>query len=252
MKIQQRMVTIEPKDLIGHTFLKDSEEDGQRFRAQVVRAIVDKEYNIKKGPKYVKAICKVPNSTFDELFTYNEILDHIERDSNDADCNTEQLYKFRCITAHQGPPRTSDSDYKESTYNVIVKWETGETTHESLDMIASDDPVSCAEYAIKHDLLTTTGWKRFRSYSSNQSWLKRIINQAKAQSYRRELFWKFGVLVPRTYLQALDFDKKNGNTKWKDAEATEMRQLLEYPTFVDKGKDDETLIGYKKIRPYDI
>ena len=45
--VKQRMVTIDPKDLIGRTFLKDSEEDGQRFRARVVRAIVEKEEDLK-------------------------------------------------------------------------------------------------------------------------------------------------------------------------------------------------------------
>jgi hypothetical protein len=35
------MVTIDPKDLIGRTFLKETEEDGQQFRALVVRAIID-------------------------------------------------------------------------------------------------------------------------------------------------------------------------------------------------------------------
>jgi hypothetical protein len=39
--IKRRMVTIDPKYLIGRTFLKDTEEDGQRFRARVVRAITD-------------------------------------------------------------------------------------------------------------------------------------------------------------------------------------------------------------------
>jgi hypothetical protein len=41
--VKQRMVTIEPKDLIGRTFLMDSEEDGQRFRACVDCAVVDKK-----------------------------------------------------------------------------------------------------------------------------------------------------------------------------------------------------------------
>jgi hypothetical protein len=42
------MVTIEPKELIGCTFLKDSEEDGHRFRARVVQAIVGKEHELKQ------------------------------------------------------------------------------------------------------------------------------------------------------------------------------------------------------------
>ena len=188
----------------------------------------------------MRFICEVPNSAVDEIFTYNEIIDHIEKDNNDIDNDTEQLYKFRCISAHQGPLRTSDKDYKGSTYNVLVEWETGETTYEPLDLIASDDPVTCAEYAMKNNLLDTPGWKRFRRYAKNEKKLKRMISQAKLKSYRREPFWKFGVLVPRTHKQALEIDKKNGNTKWQDAEATEMQQLLEYQTFVDKGKGGES------------
>ena len=160
--VKRRMVTIDPKDLIGRTFLKDSEEDGQRFRARVVRAVLDNKDSMKNDPSYLKFICEVPNSKVDEMYTYNdEILDHIERDKQDIDDDTEQLYKFQRIAAHQGPLRTSDRDYKGSQYNVLVEWETGETTYEPLDLIASDDPVTCAQYAKQHGLLDTEGWKRF-------------------------------------------------------------------------------------------
>jgi hypothetical protein len=246
--VKRRMATIDPKDLIGRTFLKDTDKDGQRFRARVVRVLVEKEEDLKKGPEYMKFICEVPNSNVDEILTYNEILDHIEKDNNEIENDTEQLYKFRCITAHQGPLRSSDKDYKGSTYNVLVEWETGESTYEPLDLIGSDDPVTCAEYAIKNDLLETPGWKRFKRYAKNQKKMNRMINQAKLASYRREPFWKFGVLVPRTHAQAFDIDQKNGNTLWQDAEATEMRQLLEYNTFVDKGKGGIPPAGYKRIR----
>jgi hypothetical protein len=109
--VKCRMVTIDPKDLIGRTFLKDEEEDGQRFRARVVHGVIDKEDALKKGHEYMKLICEVPGSTVDEIFTYNEILDQIEKDNNDLEYDTEQLFKFRQITAHQGPLRTSDKDY---------------------------------------------------------------------------------------------------------------------------------------------
>jgi hypothetical protein len=46
----------------------------------------------------MKFICKVLNSKFDEMFTYNKILDHIEKDKDDNKNDTEQLYKFRRIT----------------------------------------------------------------------------------------------------------------------------------------------------------
>jgi hypothetical protein len=92
--VKKRMVTIDPKDLIGLTFLKDAEEDGQRFRVRVVRAVVDREEELKKGSEYTTFICEVPNSTVDKIFTYNEILDHIEKDNIDIESDTEQLYKF--------------------------------------------------------------------------------------------------------------------------------------------------------------
>jgi hypothetical protein len=95
----------------------------------------------------MKFICKVPNSNVDEIFTYNEILDHIEKDNSDIESDTEQLFKFRRIAAHQGPFRPSDKDWKGSSYNMLVEWETGETTYEPLKAIAADDTVTCAEYA---------------------------------------------------------------------------------------------------------
>jgi hypothetical protein len=101
--------------------LKNEEEDGQQFRARVVRAVIDKDDALKKGHEYMKFIFEVPGSTVDEIFTYNEILDHIKKDNNDLENDTEQLFKFCQITAHQGPLRTSDKDYKGSTYNVLVE-----------------------------------------------------------------------------------------------------------------------------------
>jgi hypothetical protein len=54
--VNRRMVTIDPKDLIGRTFLKDSEEDGQRFRARIVRAVLENEDSMKKDPSYLKFV----------------------------------------------------------------------------------------------------------------------------------------------------------------------------------------------------
>jgi hypothetical protein len=77
----------------------------------------------------------------------------------DIESDTEQMYCFRRISAHQGPLRTSDRDYIGSTYNILVEWESEETTYEPLDIIAKDDPVSCAEYTKRNGLLDTPGWK---------------------------------------------------------------------------------------------
>jgi hypothetical protein len=77
-------------------------------------------------------------------------------------------------------------DYKGSTYNVLVAWETGESIFEPLDLIASDDLITCADYAFKHNLLGELGWNRFRHYTRNKNKLGRIVNQTKVRSYCRE------------------------------------------------------------------
>jgi Reverse transcriptase (RNA-dependent DNA polymerase) len=71
---------------------------------------------------------------------------------------------------------------------------------------------------------------------------------SEAKENRRDPFWKFGVLVPRTRAPAVEINKKNGNTHWQDALVTEMKQLLEYNTFVNKGKGGTPPAGYKRIR----
>ena len=47
----------------------------------------------------------------------------------------------------------------------MVEWENGEITTEPLNLIAADDPVTCAIYAKDNDLLSLPGWKRFKSTS---------------------------------------------------------------------------------------
>ena len=54
------------------------------------------------------------------MYTSNEILDHIERDKQDIEDDTEQMYTFRRISAHQGPLRTSDKDYNGSRYKQCL------------------------------------------------------------------------------------------------------------------------------------
>jgi hypothetical protein len=75
-----------------------------------------------------------------------------------------------------------------------------------------------------------------------------MINQANLWNYRQDPLWKIGVLVPRTHAPAVAIDQKNGNTLWQDAKAREVKQLLEYNTFIDKGNGGTAPIGYKEIQ----
>jgi hypothetical protein len=55
--VPSRTPTIDPEDLIGRSFLKDTEADGQRFRAKIVRAIIEMDSELKGDPNHIRFIC---------------------------------------------------------------------------------------------------------------------------------------------------------------------------------------------------
>ena len=139
----------------------------------------------------------------------------------------------------------------------MVEWETGEITDEPLSLIAAGDPVTCAEYAKKYDLLHLDGWKRLKHIAKNQKQLTRAINQSKIRQVRRSAVYQFGFLILKDYKQALQLDEQNGNSKWYDATKLEMDQINEYKIFQDHGKAQHdpksrkvsnAQNGYQKIR----
>ena len=60
--------------------------------------------------------------------------------------------------------------------------------------------------------------------------------------------YMYGFVVPRNHEQAMELDKRNGNTRWRDAELLELQQIDEYETFINKGRGYVPGPGYKKIR----
>ena len=120
-------------------------------------------------------------------------------------------------------------------------------TFEPLDLMAKEDPVTCAIYAKDNGLLNKPGWKRFKRIAKRQKKLLRLANQAKLKSFRTKKVYKFGVEIPRHHNDAVRLDKANRNTLWADAEKKEINQIDEYQTFIDKGKGGPAPPGYKKI-----
>jgi hypothetical protein len=114
-------------------------------------------------------------------------------------------------------------------------------------VVANDDPITFAKYAQEQGLLDTPGWNHFKRILNTKNNQDLFVHQARVGKYKREPFWKFGFLLSRVHSQAIELDKTNGNSKWKDAEETERNQLIEYNTFIDKGVGGEAPVGYKKI-----
>ena len=176
---------------------------------------------------------------------YNDIVHHIYFDQE-----SDVVWKFKNIISHKGPLSQNHPNYKGSKYNVQVRWENEEITSEPLKVIAADDPVTLAQYALDNDILDTDGWRRFHGIAKNQKKMKRMVNQAKLRSYRHSPKYMFGFEVLRNYAHALELDKKNGNTSWQDCTKTKMVQLHDYNTFEDKGKNSPIPSRYKHIRTH--
>ena len=241
------MPTFDPSDLIGRTFLLPPEENGERHRAKVTRKVVeiiDQEDG--KRVENINFILDIGNGKVEELISYNQLLEHLEN-AQDHDMGMDQeLFKFRAIIGHQGPLLASDPDWKGSKYNVQVEWETGEITFEPLSIIAADDPVTCAAYAKENDLLALEGWRRFRSLAKKDKVLARAIKQSKIRQVRRSQTYMFGYLIPRNYMEAMQFDSENKNSKWYDAIKLDMESMAEYKVF--KKWDKAILDKHKKVK----
>jgi hypothetical protein len=98
------------------------------------------------------------------------------------------LWKFRKIVSHQGPLKKDHPDYKGSLYNLIVEWESGETTIDPLQLITADDPVSCAIYARENNLLDKPGWKRFKGIPKQEKYsLGWVILQSYGHSIQHHI-----------------------------------------------------------------
>lgn len=173
------MPTLDPTNLIGRTFLLPPEEDGQRFRGKIIETLIENEEELSKQPERIKFRCAINDEQYEEILSYNEILNIIEKDETE-----EGLWHFKSITSHQGPLSKSDKAYNGSRYNVIVNWETLESTYEPLHIIDADDLVSCAIYAKENNLLDQEGWRRFKRLARRLKKLIRLLNQAKLQSFR--------------------------------------------------------------------
>ena len=234
-----------PQDLVGRTFLKDTERDGQ-CRMKIVKCIEKYEDDVAQNPTRLKFLIRnVHGDQAEEVITYNQMLDFINRDQD-----TDIVWKFKKIVSHQGPLKPDHPDYNGSTYNVMIEWENGETSTEPLSVVAADDPVTCAIYAKDHNLLEAPGWKRFKGIAKREKKLLRMVNQAKLRSYSTAPKYKYGFEVPRDYKHALRLDELNKNTKWQDAIDTELKQIDDYDTFKDLGHKSKAKPppGFKKIR----
>jgi len=239
-----RLPQFSPQDLIGKTYLT-TDKEGRKLRAKIVKKINDLDA---KNNQNIKMLVEYGNGELEDIKTYNELCQIVEDQIQAELEDPEQFHTFLLINGHEGPLSKKHKKYMGSKYNVKVRWENGEETWEPLDIMAKDDPVTCAEYAYQNKLLHLPGWKRFKKLAKNNKVLKRMVKQARLQSKRnpRSPKYKFGVRIPYDTAEAYRLDQENGNSLWADSISVEVEALDAYNTFIDKGKVT-SVEGYKKI-----
>ena len=130
-----------------------------------------------------------------------------------------------------------------------------EITLELLSAIADDDPITGAAYAKEKNLYNLDRWKIFKNIIKKDKKLSRVIKESKIRQARHSQKYIFGYLIPKSYTEALEFDKANNKSKWYDASRTEMESIHLYHVFQkhEKAKFDRhrkvinSPPGYQKI-----
>ena len=242
------MANIDIPNLLGRSFLLPPEDNGEHHMAKIID--IDDHGQPLEDIKFKLNINK---DQAEEIMSYNQLMDYIQK-GTDAEEDPDPLFKFRDIVAHQGPLESTDPDHKGGKYNVMVEWESGEVTYEPLTLISKDDPITCAVYAKKHDLLDTTGWKHPKRYAKTSKRLIRAVKQSRIRQVRASARYQHGFQVPKDYNDAIRLDKGNRNTHWQDAMDLELTQIHEYKVFKDTGKAQfhngkaVTPDGFQKVR----
>ena len=233
-------------DLLGRTFLVKHKGDGEPATAKIIKEITDRDSRLADQPERKCFLASVYDDEFQDVVTHNEILDNITQQEKTKE--PTDLWRFQHTSGHQGLLKSTDKDYNGLPYNVQVEWANGETTYEPLSIIVEDDPVSCAIYAKENGLLDTPGWHHFKPLAKQDPRQIRMANKAKLKPYSRMPKFKFGYQVPHNHMEAMLLDQKNGNTKWAEAEAQEMKSFQECGVFKDLGKRGKPPEGYKKVK----
>jgi hypothetical protein len=127
-------------------------------------------------------------------------------------------------------------------WHLCVEWRDGSTSWERLADVKESYPTEVAEYAITHDIHEEPAfaWWVHETIKTRN----RIIAAIKQRRNKKNK--KFGIKIPRTWEEAVRFDKENGDTQWQDAIRTEMSKVR--IAFKILGEDEKVPPGYQQIR----
>ena len=105
-----------PDELLGLSFLRET-DDGQKYRAQVVRKIL---YNDASNHEKIKFLITLGDGELDEIITYNELSDIVESQHEKEIEDPNSAWTFLEIKDHIIPLSPKHPQYKGFSYYVLV------------------------------------------------------------------------------------------------------------------------------------
>jgi hypothetical protein len=126
-------------------------------------------------------------------------------------------------------------------WDLHVQWKDGSSDWIPLSQIKESNPIDVAEFAISRNIHKLPAFRWWVTKALRKR--DRIIKKMKSRIRKPRM--KFGIEIPTTVAQALELDRRNGNTYWRDAIDKEFKNVN--IAFKLLGDDDRVPIGYKEI-----
>ena len=111
-----------PDALIGRTFVRKVGDE--QIRSRVTKKIIERSDDPDIGDKIsfmVEAERLSQNEMREEIISYNDVLNYLDKLAVNDLGSDQQTWKFRDVTAHQGPLKSVDAAFNGSKYNVLVE-----------------------------------------------------------------------------------------------------------------------------------
>ena len=163
-------------------------------------------------------------------------------------------------------------DWRFGNLYLKIKWDTDQTTWESVRDMRADHPAMTAQYIVAHNVTRSK-----RGGDRNLHWARKTVRDLdRAYKRLRRLYTfyldeddriqvmrrtkkskkkkkkqlsptiKYGIKVPRNVKEAIEFDRENKNTLWQDAMKLEMGTLIDLECFEFKEKGYDPGEGWQK------
>jgi hypothetical protein len=128
-------------------------------------------------------------------------------------------------------------------WELLYQWKDGSSEWIPLKDAKNSHPVEVAEFAVANKISQEPAFAWWVPYVIRKR--NRIISKVKKRYWQKS--HKYGFELPKSVEHALQIDAKNGNHKWRDAIAEEMRNVS--PAFEEWNKPlKDMLPGYSQIR----